>query len=257
MRLTLLGTGAAGGMPRFRCDCRACRIARSDPAQTRRACSARLDADDTTLLLDAGRPDLPAMLAANGDDPAAILLTHYHVDHVQGLFELRWGQGQPIPVIGPDDPNGCADLHRNSGILDFSTPATAFVPFTLGPWRITPVPLIHSKPCLGYVIDQGAERLAYLTDTIDLPAATRDWLAGRAPDLTVIDGTHAPSEPEPRNHNNLDHALAIHGQLGSKHTVLTHVGHTLADWLLDHETELPTDVTVGRDGEAFDTALSD
>jgi ribonuclease BN (tRNA processing enzyme) len=32
-----------------------------------------------------------------------VLLTHYHLDHVQGLFPLRWGVGAPIPVYGPPD----------------------------------------------------------------------------------------------------------------------------------------------------------
>jgi phosphoribosyl 1,2-cyclic phosphate phosphodiesterase len=36
------------------------------------------------------------------------LLTHYHLDHVQGLFPLRWGVGAPIPVYGPPDDAGCA-----------------------------------------------------------------------------------------------------------------------------------------------------
>ncbi len=38
-----------------------------------------------------------------------VLLTHYHLDHVQGLLPLRWGVGASIPVHGPPDDAGCDD----------------------------------------------------------------------------------------------------------------------------------------------------
>ncbi len=57
-----------------------------------------------------------------------MLLTHYHPDHVQGLFHLRWGCGESIPVYGPKDPQGCADLYRHPGVLDFQVPLKPFKP---------------------------------------------------------------------------------------------------------------------------------
>lgn len=27
-----------------------------------------------------------------------ILLTHYHMDHIAGLFSLRWGENMQVPV---------------------------------------------------------------------------------------------------------------------------------------------------------------
>jgi phosphoribosyl 1,2-cyclic phosphate phosphodiesterase len=118
--------------------------------------------------------------------------------------------------------------------------------------RITPVPLIHSKPCLGYVFETGRARLAYLSDTVGLPQPARDHLAGQPPDLAIIDGTHPPTQHHPRNHNNLDHVRELHGAIASRRTVVTHVGHDMAEWLLDHESSLPADITVGRDGDRHD-----
>lgn len=50
-------------------------------------------------LLDAGLPELMTQWPAGSFQQ--FLLTHYHMDHVQGLFPLRWGVGEPIAVYGP------------------------------------------------------------------------------------------------------------------------------------------------------------
>lgn len=69
-----------------------------------------------------------------------VLLTHYHLDHVQGLFPLRWGVGASIPVYGPPDDAGCDDLLKHPGLLDFSHTVTPFVMFNLQGLRVTPYP---------------------------------------------------------------------------------------------------------------------
>jgi phosphoribosyl 1,2-cyclic phosphate phosphodiesterase len=45
-------------------------------------------------------------------------------------------------------------------------------------------------------------------------------------------------------HTVLESADAI----GAKRVILTHVGHELDLWLMDHEGTLPSQVSVGRDG---------
>jgi len=250
VKLTLLGTGAVDGVPVFRCDCSVCSLARRSQRHARLPCSALLETEETTLLLDAGRTDLAEVL---GDQaPSAILLTHYHVDHVQGLFALRWGRGASIAVIGPDDPNGCADLHRHSGVLDFNCTATAFETFSLADVAITPLPLNHSRPCLGYLFEAHGYRIAYLTDTVGLPEATAARLLDSAVHLLILDCTEPPGETVPQNHNSLTEALTIHRQLGAPPTVLTHIGHDLDGWLVDHPDEYwEGDIRVGRDGDCF------
>ena len=251
MKLTLLGSGAVDAVPVFGCDCSACSLARGNRRHARRPCSALLEAGETTVLLDAGRTDLAKILGDRA--PSAILLTHYHVDHVQGLFELRWGRGASITVIGPDDPDGCADLHRHNGILDFSSTTTAFETFRLGDVFITPLPLNHSRPCLGYLFEAHGCRMAYLTDTVGLPeTTTARLLAGAAVDLLILDCTEPPGDTPPRNHNSLTEALAIHRRLGAPPTVLTHIGHDLDGWLGDHPDQYPEgDIRIGRDWDCF------
>ena len=129
LTIRLTGTGGAQLVPVFGCDCRACRRARADDAHRRRPCSAAVKFNNAVTLLDAGLPDLLERWPAGSFQQ--FLLTHYHMDHVQGLFPLRWGVGEPIAVYGPPDEQGCDDLFRHPGLLDFSHTVETFVMFEL------------------------------------------------------------------------------------------------------------------------------
>jgi phosphoribosyl 1,2-cyclic phosphate phosphodiesterase len=244
MRLTLLGTGDAAGMPVYGCECEACKVSDANHAIQRSPSSALLEVDDRHYLLDAGQINLASRFPAGSLD--GILLTHFHPDHVQGLLHLRWGTGLRIPVYCPPDSEGCADLYKHPGILQFQ-PQRKFVPFRLGDLRVTPLPLIHSKPTFGYLFEHAGARIAYLTDTKGLPAQTETLLAGLPLDLMVIDCSFVPGN-EKQGHNNLDDALSIHRTLAPRQTVLTHIGHDMDVWLRENSNTLPDGVLVGYDG---------
>jgi phosphoribosyl 1,2-cyclic phosphate phosphodiesterase len=110
------------------------------------------------------------------------------------------------------------------------------------------LPLQHSKPTLGYLLEGEGRRIAYLTDTVGLPPATLAWLQLDPLDVLVLDCSMPPQPQAPRNHNDLTLALQSIEDTGAQVGVLTHVGHTLDAWLLVHRSSLPRNVTVGRDG---------
>lgn len=247
MKLTLLGTGDVRQLPVFGCDCIGCQRARSEPGYRRKPCSAELQLGDLKLLIDGGLTDLAERYQPG--ELSAILLTHYHVDHVQGLFHLRWGLGPSIPVIGPDDTNGCADLLKHSGMLDFQPAPPPFETIRMGELRITPLPLQHSKPTFGYLFQHQQRNLAYLTDTVGLPDATLDYLK-RIPALElVIDCSHPPQQSAPRNHNDLNLVLEIQQQLKPDALWLTHISHEMECWLL--ENTLPAGIFIGQDDQSI------
>ncbi|WP_108447004.1 phosphonate metabolism protein PhnP [Halomonas denitrificans] len=249
MKFRFVGTGDSAQVPRFGCDCPACARARVLTSHRRGACCAEVRLDGRRILLDAGRTDLADSCEA--ERPAAILVTHYHADHVQGLFHLRWGTGEPIPVYGPKDAHGCADLYRNPGVLDFRPGLKPFRPLALEGLTVTPVPLNHSKPTLGYCLDDGDRRLAYLTDTLGLPAETERFLRDWRPDVVVLDATHPAAHAAPRNHNNLPLALQILERLAVPCAYLTHIGHDLDAERLEATTPLPPGVHFAHDGLAL------
>ena len=247
MQLSLLGTGAVNAAPLRGCDCPACHRARQQPAYARGPTCARLDTAGLSLLIDAGSPDFGA--AYDAAPAEALLLTHFHMDHVQGLFPFRWGLAPTLPVYTPDDPDGCADLLRIPGCLGFETVAP-FQSLRLGQLVITPVPLQHSKPTLGYVCQEGDHRVAYLTDTCGLPDDTRAFLAQRPPETLVLDCAHPPGGGH-GNHNTIDDARATHQAIGPRQTLLTHISHHLDEWLIEHPHTLPGGITAATDGQVI------
>lgn len=246
MRITFLGTGAAGGMPLFGCQCVACQRAINDARFRREPCSALVEAGNTRVLIDAGLMDLHRRFSPGDLD--AILLTHFHADHVQGLFHLRWGRCEPIPVFIPPDDEGCSDLFKHPGIFRFR-PQQAFTPFKVGALTITPVPLAHSKPTFGYHI-QGPDEtsVSYLTDTCGLPPDTREFLRGQRPDAIAVDCSFPP-RPEPKGHNDWHTAHGIIQEIQPRQAWLTHIGHELDQWLLQGQPVMADSIHVALDGD--------
>lgn len=248
MKLRFQGTGDARQVPVYGCDCKSCYLARVDKTKRRGPSSLLLETDSTTLLLDAGQSDLTEKFPPGTLD--AILLTHYHMDHVAGLFHLRWGVNTSIPVWGPNDKQGCDDLFKHPGILDFQPPLKDFNMISFGSLNVTPVPLNHSKPCLGYCVEQEGVKFAYLTDTIGLPDKTRDFLAEWKADVLIIDCTHPPQPDvsetkQVLNHNDWRTVELIVSQIKPRHTWLTHISHEMDEWLLNND--LPLGFSVAND----------
>jgi phosphoribosyl 1,2-cyclic phosphate phosphodiesterase len=202
-------------------------------------------------LIDSGLTDLAERFPPGSI--SGVLQTHYHADHVQGLLHWRWGRGMRMPVLGPDDPEGFADLYKHPGMLDFSRKLTAFQPFMLEGFSLTPLPLNHSKPTFGYLFSDGVSRVAYLTDTLGLPPDTQAWLKQQPLDLLVLDCSYAPMPQAPRNHNDLTRALETIASLPVKKSVLSHIGHDFDTWLMEHPSALPENVVVGFDGAVIHT----
>lgn len=244
LKITLTGTGGAQLVPAWGCRCAACQRARLQPEYRRRPCSAVVKFNDAVTLLDAGMTDL--MDRWQPGEFRQILLTHYHMDHTQGLFTLRWGVGGKIPVYGPPDNAGCDDLFKHPGVLDFSRTVEPFVVFDLQGLQVTPLPLIHSKLTFGYLLESAHSRLAWLSDTAGLSEKTLKFLQANRPDVIVIDCSHEPRPQTPENHCDLNTVIALNEQLRCPRVVLTHISHQFDVWMM--RNPLPPGFEAGYDG---------
>ena len=91
LRVTILGCGSSGGVPRIGGHWGACDP--NEPKNTRRRCSMmveRVTDQGTTRVLIDTTPDMrQQLLDAGVGELDAVLWTHAHADHVHGIDDLR------------------------------------------------------------------------------------------------------------------------------------------------------------------------
>ena len=87
MIVTLTGTGTSHGIPVIGCECAVCRS--KDPHDKRYRCSAYIRTQDTALVIDTGPEFRLQALEHKITHLDAVLITHSHADHLNGLDDLR------------------------------------------------------------------------------------------------------------------------------------------------------------------------
>jgi len=104
MRLTFLGTGTSFGIPQVGCSCGVCTS--SDPRDKRTRSGAVLQAGHGSILIDTP-PELRLQLVATGIHQVdAVLYTHEHADHTNGIDDLRIFSvraRRALPIYGPPE----------------------------------------------------------------------------------------------------------------------------------------------------------
>jgi phosphoribosyl 1,2-cyclic phosphodiesterase len=135
-----------------------------------------VESDDTLVMIDCGltRANLEDRFRALGRDPrqlAAVLITHEHGDHCQGIAAFR--RRYPIPVWTTP---GTASAVRSLGPRHS---LNCHRPLQIGALSIEPFPVPHDarEPCQ-FVFTAGGRRLAVLTDTGHVTPTIVERLSG-------------------------------------------------------------------------------
>ncbi len=256
-RLTILGCGSSGGVPRIgtmwgQCD-------PANPKNRRRRCSVlveRIDGGRRTSVLVDTSPDLREQLidvrcaALDG-----VLYTHDHADHTHGIDDLRmvaYAMKRRIDVHA--DPATRKSLVERFAYCFETAPGSSYPPILSaheinggdpiridgggGPVLATPILQAHGDiPSLGFRV--GA--LGYSPDISDLPTASIDLLQGL--DIWIVDALRYTAHP---SHFNVKQALAWIDRLKPRRAILTHMTTDL-----DYDKlrrELPPNVEPAYDG---------
>ena len=197
-----------------------------------------------------------AELAERGTRRVHLLLTHLHLDHLEGLrfFAPLFDPDVEIDLWGPRSPVlGLKERIRRSFSpplfpIDLQdTPAKVnFYDVPSTPWRIgdallTASLVVHPGPTVGFRIDADGASVAYLPDHEPALAGrfeerTRDWISGGSiaedVDLLLHDAQYFEDEYAERlgwGHSSVPSAVAYAEAVGAKRLVLFHHDPTHSD----------------------------
>lgn len=268
LRVTMLGCGSSGGVPRAtgawgKCD-------PSEPRNRRSRCGLLLQkwpgaagaaTAATTVLIDTP-PDLRTQLAeARPAHLDAILISHDHADQTNGFDDIRAfvvEQFRPIPVWQDDatrqtfmvrfgyafEPQrGYFPIARDAGHLAPLVPVT--IEGAGGPLEILPLDQDHGfSRSLGFRIGPAA----YSNDLVGMPEATFERLNGLG--LWIVDALRETPHP---THAHLGLALDWIAKLKPQRAVLTNM-HLDLDYAA-LKRKLPQGVEPGYDGWSADYSI--
>lgn len=224
-----------------------------------------VEADGSLLLLDAGSGIQHVnldLVQANGR--VDILLTHLHIDHIQGLgfFRPLFSASAEVHIWGPATSG--QSLRARLGRY-FSPPLfpvyfrnlnchlelheVAESSFTIGPFQVQSSYVIHPGPTLGYRLRHKRGVLAYMPDhepALGPHGLLNDvrWLSGgrlaMGADVLLHDAQYSAEEYKSRvgwGHSSMDDALRYASLSGVKRLLLMHHDPLHTD---EHLTEMMT-----------------
>jgi len=261
MKITILGSGSAAGVPMIsagwgRCD-------PEEPKNRRLRASILVEEGGTAILVDTG-PDLrQQLLNAEIRRLDGILYTHGHADHTHGIDELREinrVMRAAIPIWGMDATllslrnrfdyafNGFENISSPDVIIyhpwliphviDCNDP----IPFTVGGVRVEPFQQDH-----GWELSLGFRfgRVAYSTDVTRLDERAFSILEGV--DVWIVG---CLTERPHTTHADLQTVEQWAKRLKPRRTILTHMGIGLDYATL--KASLPPGMEPGYDGLSFE-----
>jgi phosphoribosyl 1,2-cyclic phosphodiesterase len=230
--------------------------------------------DGSEVILDAGSGirDL-GRARRRGAEPVHVLLTHLHLDHVQGLmfFGPLFEPECDVRIYGPSSLDGHL-LNRLSRYISAplapieirELPArVGFMEVGTGGWRLGPALVEaafvnHRGPTLGYRITDGDTTVVYLPDHEpalgqDLASSSPGWISGMAlardADLLIHDGQFTDAEYRSHvgwGHCGLGDALTFAQHAGVRRLSLFHHDPFHDDAALDEMEREASAASSGR-----------
>ena len=247
LEVIVLGCGSSAGTPVIGCHCPTC--SSDDKRNQRTRASTLISANGVNFLIDTG-PDLRQQaLRENIERVDAVLYTHPHSDHLNGIDDLRaycYQQRGVVPLFG------------NAFTLDSIQQRFpyAFLPpsqywdkpvlsanvveqaFEFQGVKVTPIPVMHGTwPIYGYRIGNVAD----ITDVSAIPDSSRHLLQGL--DLLLLDSLRRVPHP---THFSFEQAVVEAQRIGAQQTLLIHMTHELS--YQDMAAALPDNIVPAYDG---------
>jgi phosphoribosyl 1,2-cyclic phosphodiesterase len=217
--------------------------------------------DGSLLALDAGT-GIRSLGLALREKPTRlnILLTHLHLDHIQGLvfFAPAFQPQTEIVIWGPASPEASlrdriaryisaplSPVEVRELPCDVSFRHCPETEWEIGSARIRAASVTHRGPTLGYRVSDAGNSVAYIPDHepalgADLEGLDEDWISGfelaRDASLLIHDCQYADEEYGDHigwGHSALSDSLAFARRVGAERTLLFHHDPLHSDEFLD------------------------
>jgi phosphoribosyl 1,2-cyclic phosphodiesterase len=208
--------------------------------------------DGSVIVLDAGTGirQLGRALADEGPSIIHLLLTHLHLDHLEGFpfFAPLWSRETELHVWGPPSPlRSLAERIARYVSPPLFPRELADVParvtfhdvpdeeWAIGGVSVLAHPIRHPGPTVGYRLSENGRSLAYIPDhepalgVDDLASISPDWVSGYAlavsVDVLLHDAQYSAEEYAACigwGHSRIDDAVAFGRSTGARRLVLFH-----------------------------------
>lgn len=177
-----------------------------------------IESKDTLLMIDCGLPrrTLEERLLALGRHArqvTAVLITHEHGDHVDGIGPFQRKYATPVWST-PGTAGACRGLIAHRGLSSHRS-------LTIGAVEVQPFPVPHDarEPCQ-FVFKAGRRKLGLMTDTGHVTAHIREQLS--ACDALAVEANHDVAKLSAS-----DYPAAVKARVGSRYGHLNN-GQTAA-----------------------------
>ena len=255
MKVSFLGSGTSHGVPMIGCKCRVCQS--SDSRDRRLRASIWLHDEQRSIIIDVGPDFREQVLRAAVPRLDAVLLTHTHADHLNGIDDLRVFSKMSqrhIPLYASEEDCDFIRSHFEYIFSDADFSLNWGIPrielmclngsFRLLGLDVSPIELRHGhRPSTGYRFGD----FAYLTDCNDIPPHSLEALRGVR--TLVIDGLKWTPHP---THFSIPEALEAIAPLSPERVFITHICHNVSH--REDSAKLPENVFLAYDGLSFDVA---
>lgn len=244
--VTFLGTGTSHGIPVIGCSCPVCLS--SDPHDSRFRSSILVQDGEHSLLIDTTPEFRLQALRANLKSLDAVLYTHDHADHFNGIDDLRvFSKEGTLPVFCSQEvvssiTSRFGYVLKNSwegGGIPHLQPnrLEPYEKILIAGFEVQPIPIRHGCKLI-FAFRIGT--FIYATDSSGIPSESLPYFEGV--DTLVLGSLRYAPHP---THFSVGEATAFATKVGAKRVFLTHLCHDIRHSQL--EAELPSHMHVAYD----------
>ena len=237
------------------------------PTKDRFPSAYLVECDDTRVLVDCGHMAMARLIerGINLHDIDAVVLTHFHADHLSHLLPFIFARfvdakergltAQNLRIIGP---KSLTERYRTLRSVMWPEPHEPAITITeveteaqkIGPVTFTPFSVIHSPlfPCLGYRIEAEGKTLVYSGDMgCEQEKGFEENLKNA--DVLLIE---AGSDTGSKSHCTPESAIAFGKNAGAKRILLTHISAHRLPLIQKAVDAADVNVSIATDGLVID-----